>query len=96
VAARCTEVPELTLLRGDYSLLSYLEGPVSNYFLAKPSTNAASRGRLGRRRTIGPGPSMLTASSSGYLAKEQLTVRGGPRLAATLIRSRFLFVPGPV
>lgn len=31
----CTEVPELTLLRGDYSLLSYLEGPVRNYFLGQ-------------------------------------------------------------
>lgn len=31
----CTEVPELTLLRGDYSLLSYLDGPVRNYFIGQ-------------------------------------------------------------
>lgn len=30
----CTEVPELTLLRG-YSLVSYLDGPVRNYFLGQ-------------------------------------------------------------
>jgi len=31
----CVEVPELTLLRGDYSLVSFLEGPVHNYFLGQ-------------------------------------------------------------
>ena len=31
----CTEVPELTLLREDYSLLSYLVGPVRNYFIGQ-------------------------------------------------------------
>jgi hypothetical protein len=30
--AICTEVPELTLLRGRYSRMSYLDGPVRNYF----------------------------------------------------------------
>jgi hypothetical protein len=33
--AICTEVPELTLLRGKYSLVSYLDGPVRNYFLGQ-------------------------------------------------------------
>lgn len=33
--AICTEVPELTLLRGRYSLVSYLDGPVRNYFLGQ-------------------------------------------------------------
>jgi len=33
--AICTEVPELTLLRGKYSLVSYLSGPVRNYFLGQ-------------------------------------------------------------
>ena len=33
--AICTEVPELTLLRGGYSLVSYLDGPVRNYFLGQ-------------------------------------------------------------
>ena len=33
--AICTEVPELTLLRGRYSLVAYLEGPVRNYFLGQ-------------------------------------------------------------
>jgi hypothetical protein len=33
--AICTEVPELTLIRGKYSLVSYLEGPVRNYFLGQ-------------------------------------------------------------
>lgn len=33
--AICTEVPELTLLRGRYSLASYLDGPVRNYFLGQ-------------------------------------------------------------
>jgi hypothetical protein len=40
--ATCTEVPELTLLRGDYSLLSYLEGPSGTTSSAKPSLNAPS------------------------------------------------------
>lgn len=31
----CVEVPELTLVRGDYSLVPYLEGPVHNYFLGQ-------------------------------------------------------------
>jgi hypothetical protein len=33
--ALCTEVPELTMLRGNYSLLSYLDGPVRNYFIGQ-------------------------------------------------------------
>ena len=33
--AICTDVPELTLLAGKFSLLSYLEGPVHNYFLGQ-------------------------------------------------------------
>lgn len=33
--AICTEVPELTLLRSKYSLVSYLDGPVRNYFLGQ-------------------------------------------------------------
>ena len=33
--AICTEVPELTLLRGRHSLVSYLDGPVRNYFLGQ-------------------------------------------------------------
>ena len=33
--AICTDVPELILLRGRSSLLSYLEGPVRNYFLGQ-------------------------------------------------------------
>ena len=31
----CIEVPELTLLREPYSLLSYLNGPVRNYFISQ-------------------------------------------------------------
>lgn len=31
----CTEVPELILLRGGYSLVSYLDGAVRNYFLGQ-------------------------------------------------------------
>lgn len=33
--AICAEVPELTLLRGGFSLLSYLDGPVHNFFLGQ-------------------------------------------------------------
>jgi hypothetical protein len=33
--AICTEVPELTLLRGNYSLLAYFYGPVRNYFIGQ-------------------------------------------------------------
>lgn len=33
--AICAEVPELILLRGKYSLMSYLDGPVRNYFLGQ-------------------------------------------------------------
>lgn len=31
----CTDVPELILLRGDYSLLGYLDGPVRNFFISQ-------------------------------------------------------------
>jgi len=31
----CTDVPELVLLRSDYSLLGYLNGPVRNFFISQ-------------------------------------------------------------
>ena len=53
--AICTEVPELTLLRGDYSLLSYLEGPVRNYFLGQTLVERGEPWPFGERAHNKPG-----------------------------------------
>lgn len=45
--AICTEVPELTLLRGAYSLRSYLDGPVRNYFIGQSLVEQGKRWPFG-------------------------------------------------
>jgi hypothetical protein len=53
--AICTEVPELTLLRGEYSLLRYLDGPVRNYFLGQSLVERGEQWPFGQRDHNKPG-----------------------------------------